>query len=405
MQLKQRIVEKPNRARKGTEVGMFLGSDGGVFGVGAPEVATILLVGYFILGPTDLFKLTKEVGKFIQNFRTLGAEATKSFESTMENQLELTELRKAQSELNSAFNFRRSINVDQESEAFSELPPIAEGAAVAGATAVAKESDGTSSTKRKKKRRRVKKKTVQEVPEETVSPFSGDIPDLDMSAAFQDEFKDQMGLEKDSVKDGAQTDETEAEMSARLRKERFERLERAAERSESDKQDISNDETNWFSASESDIASEVLAQQPSPNEVNAANDRFAKQQSGKWNDNVLENEDKLSPLAKIMDQIAIIEDERAATNMRLDEEFERRAQIEEKFYREKRELLEMAAGEVSAAAYSNFDFGEDAETNEEHAKGEKVNKDKDSALNDQKKDSKKDIVEDKETALNGQKKD
>ena len=38
MQLKQRIVEKPNRARKGTEVGMFLGSDGGVFGVGAPEV-------------------------------------------------------------------------------------------------------------------------------------------------------------------------------------------------------------------------------------------------------------------------------------------------------------------------------------------------------------------------------
>ena len=322
--------------------------------------ATILLVGYFILGPTDLFKLTKEVGKFIQNFRTLGAEATKSFESTMENQLELTELRKAQSELNSAFNFRRSINVDQESEAFSELPPIAEGAAVAGATAVAKESDGTSSTKRKKKRRRVKKKTVQEVPEETVS---------------------------------------------RLRKERFERLERAAERSESDKQDISNDETNWFSASESDIASEVLAQQPSPNEVNAANDRFAKQQSGKWNDNVLENEDKLSPLAKIMDQIAIIEDERAATNMRLDEEFERRAQIEEKFYREKRELLEMAAGEVSAAAYSNFDFGEDAETNEEHAKGEKVNKDKDSALNDQKKDSKKDIVEDKETALNGQKKD
>lgn len=360
-------------------------------------------MGYFILGPTELFKLTKEVGKFIQNFRTLGAEATKSFESTMENQLELTELRKAQSELNSAFNFRRSINVDQESEAFSELPPIAEGAAVAGATAVAKESDGTSSTKRKKKRRRVKKKTVQEVPEETVSPFSGDIPDLDMSAAFQDEFKDQMGLEKDSVKDGAQTDETEAKMSARLRKERFERLERAAERSESDKQDISNDETNWFSASESDIASEVLAQQPSPDEVNAANDRFAKQLSGKWNDNVLENEDKLSPLAKIMDQLAILEDERAATNMRLDEEFERRAQIEEKFYREKRELLEMAAGEVSAAAYSNFDFGEDAEINEEH---EKVNKDKDSALNDQKKDSKKeDIVEDKETALNGQKKD
>ena len=91
-----------------------------------------------MLGPTELFKLTKEIGKFIQNFRTLGAEATKSFESTMENQVELQELRKAQNDLNNAFNFRRSINVDQEAEAFTELPKVnGNEASMAAATAVA----------------------------------------------------------------------------------------------------------------------------------------------------------------------------------------------------------------------------------------------------------------------------
>jgi hypothetical protein len=38
----------------------------------------------------------------------------------MENQLELNELRKAQQELNSAFNFRRSINTDEYSDAFDK---------------------------------------------------------------------------------------------------------------------------------------------------------------------------------------------------------------------------------------------------------------------------------------------
>ena len=71
------------------------------------------------MGPSDLYKLVKEVGKFIQNVRTLGNDATKAFESNMESQLELQELRNAQRELNDAFSFRRSINVDAESEAFS----------------------------------------------------------------------------------------------------------------------------------------------------------------------------------------------------------------------------------------------------------------------------------------------
>ncbi len=314
--------------------------------------ATILLVGYFVLGPTELFKLTKEIGKFIQNFRTLGAEATKSFESTMENQVELQELRKAQDDLNNAFNFRRSINVDQEAEAFTELPKVNGNEATMAAATAAAGTEAAKTTdapvKRKKKRRRVKKKKVQEIPEETVPAFTQDIPDLDMSSAFQD------GL--DAVNGG----ETEAEMAARLRKERFERLEKAQARAESAEKTTENpaDETDWFKASESDIASNILAEQR-PEELEAANNRFANQLSGKWNDNVMENEETLSPLAQIMDRLAILEEEREAANRRLDEEFFRRQEIEEKFYREKRDVLEMAAGEVSAAAYSNFDFSDD----------------------------------------------
>ncbi len=314
-------------------------------------------MGYFVLGPTELFKLTKEIGKFIQNFRTLGAEASKSFESTMENQLELTELRKAQSELNSAFNFRRSINVDQESEAFSELPKIAEtGAAAATTTTVVSATPEEPPTTRKKKKRRRVKKKVEEIPEEI--PYSGDIPDLDMTSAFQDEFKQNMGLSAPVA------GETEAELAARLRKERLQRLEISQVRAE--QASAAGDE--WFSASESEIASELIAQQPSPEEAEAASNRFAQQLSGKWNDNILDNEEQLSPLAKIMEQLAILEDERSAANLRLDDEFARRQEIEEKFYREKRELLETAAAEVSAAAYSNFDFSEDGDAKEEKGK-------------------------------------
>jgi hypothetical protein len=75
-------------------------------------------VGYFVLGPSDHYKLVKEIGKFVQNARTLGAEAAKSFEGTMEDQLELKELRRAQRELNEGFGFRRSINTSEFGEAF-----------------------------------------------------------------------------------------------------------------------------------------------------------------------------------------------------------------------------------------------------------------------------------------------
>jgi Sec-independent protein translocase protein TatA len=110
----------PTTTPRPSSTTLHFGQDSGILGIGAPEIAVTLLVGYFILGPADLYKLVKEIGKFIQNVRTLGSEAAKSFEGTMENQLELTELRKAQQELNSAFGFRRSINTDEYSDAFDK---------------------------------------------------------------------------------------------------------------------------------------------------------------------------------------------------------------------------------------------------------------------------------------------
>jgi Sec-independent protein translocase protein TatA len=153
------------------------------------------LVGYFVLGPSDLYKLVKEIGKFIQNFRTLGAEATKTFENTMETQLELEDLRKAQRELNDAFSFRRSINVDQDGEeAFAEpergAEPIKAVAADAGVEAAAEVGAGVAGAAavvgKPKKRIRRRKKKAPVVVEEEEADINGNIPDLDMSSAFDD---------------------------------------------------------------------------------------------------------------------------------------------------------------------------------------------------------------------------
>ena len=70
------------------------------------------------------------------------------------------------------------------------------------------------------------------------------------------------------------------------------------------------------------------------------------------------NKDKLSPLARVMDWLlAILEKERDAANARLDEEFRRRTEMEEEFYREKLKVLEEAAGEISSQVYGDLGGG------------------------------------------------
>ena len=75
------------------------------------------------------------------------------------------------------------------------------------------------------------------------------------------------------------------------------------------------------------------------------------QLSGGWNKSVMDSEDALSPLSKIMERLAILEEEKNAADTRLEEEFRLRGELEEKYYREKRSILEEAASDTQMNAY------------------------------------------------------
>jgi len=273
------------RERKGkSSLQMFMGSEGGILGVGAPEVAVTILVGYFLLGPSELYKLTKEIGKLFTSLRTLSSEATKSFESNMESQLELQELRKAQRELTDAFSFRRSINVDQEADPFQTRPNAPTGQ---------QEDDFKPKKKVKKRRKKLLKRPSQNIDDDLTKPPpaintpTNTMPPLDEMAPLQP----------------------------------------------------LNDD--WFSSP---------AVAPAASEEQA---RFAAQLSQDWNERILQNQDKLSPLSLIMQRLSILEQEKNAAQARLEEEFRLRADLEEKFYRDKRNLLQDAAIQLETFSSSS----------------------------------------------------
>ena len=289
------------------------------------------MVGYFVLGPSDLYKLTKEIGKFVQNIRTFSAEATSTIENSMESQLQLEEIRKAQRELNDAFNFRRSINVDAESEAFevnAQSPRLEQPTPSAVATDT--DNDGTGSgdqPKKKIRRRRVKKKKVVEEEEMEEPPFcvgddspdgtssssaatpvANNVPDLDLDADLEDAEQRMMESMR-QAKEELRLEQMEAE---------------AAELAEGGGYNLSADDEQ---------------------------SRFQAQLAGNWNEQILSKETELSPIADIMERLAILEEEKNAADARLQEEFRLREENEEKFYREKRKLLEEAAAKIQANAY------------------------------------------------------
>lgn len=257
-----------------------------------------MLVGYFILGPSDLYKIVKEVGKFIQNARTLSSDLSKTFENNMESQLQLEEIRKAQRELNDAFSFRRSINVDTDEEAFTTNVETPRQTSVQDAAyAVAEKPQ----TRKKKKIRRRKKPTDEE-------NLSGEVPDLQMPSSVT--------------------------QSSSYTNEERETIDR-----EFDQYLSSPAQPDWYSNESNPVSS------------NTEKSRFQQQISGNWNEQVISNEDKLSPLAKVMEMLAVLEEERIATNKRLEEEFKLRKENEEKYYQKQRELLEQAASQVQREAY------------------------------------------------------
>ena len=55
---------------------------GGVLGVGTPEVLVIAAVGYFLLGPEELYRLSKEIGKIVGQAREYVTKSAAEWQAT-----------------------------------------------------------------------------------------------------------------------------------------------------------------------------------------------------------------------------------------------------------------------------------------------------------------------------------
>ncbi|CAM9144498.1 unnamed protein product [Laminaria digitata] len=82
---------KRGRNGRGRSMGMLLGFDDTILGVGAPEVFIILAVGYFVLGPVELFKLTKQAGVLVGQLRDLGLGTVTNLGNIMDEQIKEAE--------------------------------------------------------------------------------------------------------------------------------------------------------------------------------------------------------------------------------------------------------------------------------------------------------------------------
>jgi Sec-independent protein translocase protein TatA len=303
---------------------------------------TVLLVGYFVLGPSDLYKLVKEIGKFVQNIRSLGTDLTTTFENNLESQLQLEDIRKAQRELNDAFSFRRSINTQADEEAFTTTvttpreptvqDEIAASVTVSEATASAVEGGAP----KRKIRRRVKKKAPP-----LTSDSTGVIPDLEMPLSTTTDSDATVNKYANRPTDPFITTYTPEEEA--IIDQEFDAY-----------TSMADGPAGLSTASSSNNSSSSLFNETmsavDPAADASAQSRFQEQLSGNWNDQILANQDKLAPLAKVMEMLAVLEDEKIASTKRLEEEFRRRAELDEGYYQKQRKLLEEAASQVQTEA-------------------------------------------------------
>jgi Sec-independent protein translocase protein TatA len=330
-------------------------------------------VGYFVLGPSDLYKLTKEIGKFIQNIQTLGSDLSTTLETNMESQLQLEDLRKAQRELTDAFSFRRSINVDDAEEAFAtnvatprvgksigDVEEVASEVAAAGAGVAAAAGSGAAAAPPKKKKKYRRRKVVKEEPMEEeesnddIPDYSGDIPDLDMNSAFPD-------LPADPVTAEAPSSDSSSSSSSELTPEEEAVIEQEfGKYTMTDPNPMSEWYDNTMATSAKDFddsATAATEDTPASSEESTAEaqSRFQQQLSGTWNDNVLANQDKLSPLASVMELLAVLEQEKNEADKQMEEEFRQRAELKEIYYKKQRSVLEKAATQIQQDAYVGAD--------------------------------------------------
>ena len=311
----------------------------------------IVLVGYFVLGPSDLYKLVKQIGAFVQNIQTLGSDLSTTFENNMESTLQLEEIRKAQRELNDAFSFRRTINVDADSDAFSVQAGSAQKAeaerlaAVAATSATMTVGSNFTSTQQpsKKIRRRIRKKEeepiVPDIPSmseynmQSSDSILNNVPDLEMPTRDSDEEAAIIEEEFNQYVLNPMTSSFDDW-------DNWDGMNRTGV--DTDSQTVTNTDAtrNVTTAAIVDPATKLAEQT-----------RFQQQLSGNWNSQILNAGDSLEPIALVMNKIALLEQEKKAALKRLDEEYAQRTAIEEKFYKEQRQLLEETARDVQSTAF------------------------------------------------------
>jgi len=311
------------------------------------------------LGPSDLYKLVKEIGKFINQIQTLGTDAAKTFESSMENQIEMTELRNAQQELTDAFSFRRSINTDESYESTirqtTRKPTSTEPAPTT--TSASEEEEGAAAPS-KRKRRRVKKikkapsPVVEESEINTAAPMitqqqkeekivEGNVPDLSMADAFFENNKEETPITWEGERDDAKVAQAASaaeEQSVPYNDDWFNDLDPPSwpdlspEELAVSQEDLS--EYNLDTTTADNNSGKMTYQQIEEQQ------RSHMQMSNSWNDKIADNKGNLGKLSFIIGELALLEEQKIAANERLEEEFRVREEVEEKYYQEKRETLE-----------------------------------------------------------------
>ena len=85
------------RPRRTGAVAMFGGGGpgGGFLNLGAPEVIVIGAIAWVLLGPKELFRLSREAGAFLGQWQQLGQQAKNQFQAALESELAEETLAKA----------------------------------------------------------------------------------------------------------------------------------------------------------------------------------------------------------------------------------------------------------------------------------------------------------------------
>jgi Sec-independent protein translocase protein TatA len=94
----------------------FLGG-GGILGVGPSEMAVIMAVGWFLLGPTKLFSLSRDIGKVIGDIRRSANEAKTTFTDAMEIEVAAAEAKRLAAESGNENRDEQDENAEVQGEA------------------------------------------------------------------------------------------------------------------------------------------------------------------------------------------------------------------------------------------------------------------------------------------------